>query len=95
MKKEDGKQFRDTLRVIISDSYETEPVALLFSGGTDSLTILWTLLDMGVVPTECVSITKAETGGGRTHSRNTRWICHASQSWLPEWAGTRSDIGTS
>lgn len=51
MNKEDGKRFRDTLREIISENCGADPVALLFSGGTDSLTILWTLLEIGVVPT--------------------------------------------
>lgn len=38
--------------VVASQVPADEPVALLFSGGTDSLTILWTLLDLNV-PVHC------------------------------------------
>jgi len=42
------KEFRAILKEVIEKDLTQEPVALLFSGGTDSLTILWTLLDLGV-----------------------------------------------
>ena len=45
------KQFKQILNTVISEQLSDEPVALLFSGGTDSLTILWTLLDLGIKPT--------------------------------------------
>jgi len=35
----------------VSKTLTSDPVALLFSGGTDSLTILWTLLDLGAAVT--------------------------------------------
>lgn len=41
------KNFRAILREVIKKDLAKEPVALLFSGGTDSLTLLWTLLDLG------------------------------------------------
>lgn len=40
------QNFRTILREVIKKQLPNEPVALLFSGGTDSLTILWTLLDL-------------------------------------------------
>lgn len=46
MRPADGARFRELLSEAIPTG--VEQVALLFSGGTDSLTILWTLLDLGV-----------------------------------------------
>jgi asparagine synthetase B (glutamine-hydrolysing) len=43
----DGCEFRQILRDTVKQRLADEPVALLFSGGTDSLTVLWTLLDLG------------------------------------------------
>ena len=40
--------FRPLLRREIKEKVSSDPIALLFSGGTDSLTVLWTLLDLGV-----------------------------------------------
>lgn len=51
MRKADGMEFRRILKEICADSCEDESIALLFSGGTDSLTVLWTLLDLGMKPT--------------------------------------------
>jgi len=42
------KELRDILTDVISKDLPKEPVALLFSGGTDSLTVLWTLLNLGM-----------------------------------------------
>lgn len=47
MKEQDGQEYRALLREVIAERVAQEPVALLFSGGTDSLTILWTLLGLG------------------------------------------------
>lgn len=43
-------KFKTVLRKMIALKANTEgaPVALLFSGGTDSLTVLWTLMDLGI-----------------------------------------------
>jgi len=41
------KDFRGILRQVVSNCLTNEPIALLFSGGTDSLTLFWTLLDLG------------------------------------------------
>ena len=41
------RSFRAILKKVVKKELAGEPVALLFSGGTDSLTILWTLLDLG------------------------------------------------
>lgn len=41
------KELRNILKNVISKDLPDEPVALLFSGGTDSLTVLWTLLSLG------------------------------------------------
>lgn len=40
------KKLRTLLNQVVSETLPQEPVALLFSGGTDSLSILWTLLDL-------------------------------------------------
>lgn len=48
--REDGQHFRKLLRNYTQSNLTGEPVALLFSGGTDSLTVLWSLLDCGVTP---------------------------------------------
>lgn len=42
------RELRDLLKAVVKKDLPDEPVALLFSGGTDSLTVLWTLLDLGV-----------------------------------------------
>ena len=42
------RELRDLLKAAVKKDLPDEPVALLFSGGTDSLTVLWTLLDLGV-----------------------------------------------
>jgi asparagine synthetase B (glutamine-hydrolysing) len=47
---EDGAEFRQRLRAFTEANLTGEPVALLFSGGTDSLTVLWSLLDCGITP---------------------------------------------
>lgn len=39
---------RKILNTVVKKDLPDEPVALLFSGGTDSLSVLWTLLDLGV-----------------------------------------------
>ena len=41
------KALRELLSYEVERDLPQEPVALLFSGGTDSLTVLWTLLDLG------------------------------------------------
>lgn len=41
-------EFRNLLREVIQRDLPSEPVALLFSGGTDSLTVLWILLELGI-----------------------------------------------
>lgn len=41
------ERLRQLLKQEISKDLPNETVALLFSGGTDSLTVLWTLLDLG------------------------------------------------
>lgn len=46
MNKQDGLEFRQLLQATIPQGITK--AALLFSGGTDSLTILWTLLDKGI-----------------------------------------------
>ena len=48
---QDMKDLRGILKSVIEEQLQPGPVALLFSGGTDSLTILWTLLDLGIKPT--------------------------------------------
>jgi asparagine synthetase B (glutamine-hydrolysing) len=45
------RELRSILREVVAEKLEPGPVALLFSGGTDSLTVLWTLLDLGARPT--------------------------------------------
>lgn len=52
MKLEEFKRFRVVLRDTISSKLDNRPVALLFSGGTDSLVILWTLMDLEI-PITC------------------------------------------
>lgn len=48
MNETDGAEFRCLLREVVAGQLDgREQVALLFSGGTDSLTVLWTLLDLG------------------------------------------------
>jgi len=42
------KNFRNILQQVIARDAPDQPVALLFSGGTDSLTVLWSLLDLGI-----------------------------------------------
>lgn len=42
------KEFRNVLREAVEKRVFPGSHALLFSGGTDSLTILWTLLDLGI-----------------------------------------------
>ena len=44
-------EIRDLLRQAVARDLDDEPVALLFSGGTDSLSVLWTLLDLGAAVT--------------------------------------------
>jgi len=44
---QDMRDFRGLLHTAIEKDLFNDPVALLFSGGTDSLTVLWTLLDLG------------------------------------------------
>jgi len=46
MKKEDAERFRNILYNSIPAGIDS--AALLFSGGTDSLTVLWTLIDLGI-----------------------------------------------
>lgn len=47
------KRLKEILYNVISSQVpKSEPVALLFSGGTDSLTVFWTLQDLGV-PVTC------------------------------------------
>jgi len=41
------QRLRPLLKQEISKDLPNEPVALLFSGGTDSLTVLWTLMELG------------------------------------------------
>jgi len=41
------ERLRQLLKQEISKDLPNEPVALLFSGGTDSLTVLWTLMELG------------------------------------------------
>lgn len=43
-------QLREVLRDVVGQSLDDGEPALLLSGGTDSLTILWTLLDLGERP---------------------------------------------
>lgn len=52
LSKEAPTEFRSLLRTIIREAIPQEyvRVALLFSGGTDSLTCLFTLLDLGIKP---------------------------------------------
>jgi asparagine synthetase B (glutamine-hydrolysing) len=48
---QDIKQFRSLLRSCIKEQVgDNQQVALLFSGGSDSLSILWCLLDLGITP---------------------------------------------
>ena len=52
LSKQDGAEFKSILRDECSYMLRPEePQALLFSGGTDSLTVLWTLLELGARPT--------------------------------------------
>lgn len=48
MRAADGAEFRRLLNEAVAHRLRgNAPVALLFSGGTDSLTVLWSLLDLG------------------------------------------------
>lgn len=51
MGRAEGREFREVLRTAVEKLWPEDPCALLFSGGTDSLTVLWTLLDLGITPT--------------------------------------------
>lgn len=50
MEKADSLEFRKLLLEYIQGLELNQDIALLFSGGTDSLTILWTLLNIGIQP---------------------------------------------
>ena len=45
------ENLRDAIKSVLEKDLPQEPVALLFSGGTDSLTVLWVLLELGATVT--------------------------------------------
>ena len=48
----DPQELKELLKLVVSENIkESKDIALLFSGGTDSLSILFTLLDLGIKPT--------------------------------------------
>ena len=69
------KEFRNVLRRACRSLLGEGDHALLFSGGTDSLTVLWTLLDLGVRP-KCYIFKLA----GKD-SEDARVAALASETW--------------
>ena len=72
---EQGQEFRSTLRAAVETLKPEATCALLFSGGTDSLTVLWTLLDLGIKPT-CYTFRLAEK-----ESTDSRAAAKATETW--------------
>lgn len=76
MNKADGAEFRQLLREVVAGQLGgCKKVALLFSGGTDSLTVLWTLLDLNV-DVKCYVFRLAEV-----ESADSRVAALAAEAW--------------